>query len=476
MTESKRPMPRNQTITVRVSEAEHTALERDAAQAGLSLSEFVLARSNGSDLTKQQAGLFSEMGGTGLKFSGGSVFDEPLRQLSSLTLRIRAFREMSDNSATIGAIMHAFKWLMRGVTWREEAGGPSLADRDAALFLGEVREDMSHTWDDFVAELLSFIVFGWSWFEIVWKRRRGDNRRPGLASRFTDGKIGIRKLSIRRQDSLVRWKFDDEGGVQGMVQQTQRGMLIIPIDKSLHFKTEPAGGNPESISLFRQAYRSYFFLKRIEEIEAIGIERDLAGIPKGFAPAEWFQEGSAYKPQFDQMKDILRNIRNDEQAFVMIPSVFDPETKQRMVDIELLGTGSRRLFDTTKIKEQYKRDILMSVLADVIMLGHEQVGSYALASSKTNLLIAGLNALINSPQDIINRHLVPRLMRLNGMQVTALPRYVHGDFETGDLTVIADFLAKVTAAGAAIFPSDDGELERWVLEQLNAPTPPRQET
>ena len=466
-------MSRDQAITVRVSEAERIALQRDAAQAGVSLSEFVRLRSNGAELTKQRTGQFSELGQTGLKFSGGSVFDEPLRQLSSLTLRIRAFREMSENAAIVRAIMNAMKWLIRGVEWREEPGGPDKADRDAAIFLREIRTDMSHSWADFIAEVLSFFVFGFSYFEIVFKRRQGESRTPGSSSRFDDGKIGIRKLALRRQDSLLRWVLDEAGGVQAMVQQTNQGMVAIPIEKSLHFKTEPAGGNPEGFSLLRGAWRSWFFLKRTEEIEGIGMERDLAGMPKGFAPAEWFHEDSAYTNKLDDMKKILGSIRNDDQSYVLLPSIFDPDTKERLLDIELLGTGSRRLFDTTKIKEQYKRDIAMSVLADVVMLGHENVGSLALASSKTELFIAGLGALLGTIKETLNRHLVPRLLRINGMSVTAPPRWVHSDIETPDLDVVGKFIERLTNAGMPLFPDD--ELENVVRGWAALPQKPLDE-
>jgi hypothetical protein len=34
-------------------------------------------------------------------------------------------------------------------------------------------DDMSHTWDDMISEILTMLVYGWSWHEIVYKKRVG---------------------------------------------------------------------------------------------------------------------------------------------------------------------------------------------------------------------------------------------------------------------------------------------------------------
>ena len=79
-------------------------------------------------------------------------------------------------------------------------------------------QDMSQTWEDTISEILSFLPFGWSYHEIVYKRRLGDTEDPTTRSRFNDGKIGVRKLPIRAQETLWEWKFDETGGIRGMIQ------------------------------------------------------------------------------------------------------------------------------------------------------------------------------------------------------------------------------------------------------------------
>ena len=62
------------------------------------------------------------------------------------------------------------------------------------------------------------------------------------------------------------------------------GTYTIPMSKALLFRTKSRKNNPEGRSILRNAYRSWYFKRRIQEIEGIGIERDLAGLPVMHGP------------------------------------------------------------------------------------------------------------------------------------------------------------------------------------------------
>jgi hypothetical protein len=54
----------------------------------------------------------------------------------------------------VGALLFAIDRLLRNLDWRVEPGeGPEA--EDAAKFVEECMEDMSHTWDDFISEILT---------------------------------------------------------------------------------------------------------------------------------------------------------------------------------------------------------------------------------------------------------------------------------------------------------------------------------
>src|SRR6478752_4150232 len=115
------------------------------------------------------SGPFSEVGLTGLKHGKGksSVDEELLRELTG-EKGIRTIKEMRDNDPVVGAILFAIDKLIRQVKWRVD--GEEVPDEDKE-FLDECMNDMSHTWVDFISEVLSMLPFGWSYFEQVYKKR-----------------------------------------------------------------------------------------------------------------------------------------------------------------------------------------------------------------------------------------------------------------------------------------------------------------
>lgn len=417
---------------------------------------------------------FSEVGRTGLDRAAGRIYEEMLNQLRSPSRRTKTFKEMATNDPIVWAMLFAIEMMLKQVEWTVEPGGEDTEDEEAAEFLETVPDDMSHAWSDFIGEWMAAPVFGFAPFEVVYKRREGAKERPGESSRFDDGFIGVRKLAIRHPDTLHRWRFDDAGGVQAMVQRPPPTFetLAIPIEKMLLFRMRGRKNNPEGTSLLRGAYRPWYFKKRIEEIEAIGIERDLAGLPMALVPPHLLHEdaSSTDKNLLTEIKRIVRNVRRDEQEGLVFPLTYD-ENGNLVYDFKLLSTGGKRQFDTSAVVERYDRRIAMTLLADVILIGHEKVGSFALASSKTNLFAAGLGALLDDIQGVLNRHLVPRLMRLNGFRVTQHPEFRHGDIESVDLEALGDYVQKLAGAGFPLFPTDDGELERELLRAANLPEP-----
>ena len=57
-------------------------------------------------------------------------------------------------------------------------------------------------------------------------------------------------MPIRAQETLLRWFFDETGGVRAMVQMAppRYQTTVIPIEKSILFRTSIAKGNPEGVS------------------------------------------------------------------------------------------------------------------------------------------------------------------------------------------------------------------------------------
>ena len=187
-----------------------------------------------------------EYGRIGQKRWEGVFNEEFLPELSGIR-GVKTYREMLDNDDTIGAIMFAIKMLIRQVKWHIEPGGDSAKDREAAEFVESCMDDMQNTWTDTISEILSFLAYGWSFHEIVYKRRMGKTKNRKTSSKYSDGLIGWQKIPPRAQDTLYRWEYDDKDNLIGMTQQPppDYGLLTIPISKAMLFRTESIKDNPE---------------------------------------------------------------------------------------------------------------------------------------------------------------------------------------------------------------------------------------
>ncbi len=414
----------------------------------------------------------SEVGITGIVKLAGQIEDEILPELRG-TRRIAVIKSMIANDATIGALLFTLKMLIRQVDWRIESASEDNIDTEAAKFMDEcLFQDMSTSWKDTLSDIVSLLAWGYSWEEIVWKYRDGESADPSRRSRFTDGRIGIRKLAIRRQETHYAWIFDDDGGVKAFQQVAAPDYQIreIPIEKSLLFRTENAGGNPEGYSILRNAYRSWRIKTRIENLEGIGIERDLAGLPVAYLPPEYMSANAsaAQAAVYAEVKRIVTSIRNDEQGGIVMPMSYDANGHQNF-DIKLLSTGGARQFDIDKTITRYDHRILASVLADFIMLGSANVGSFALSDNKTDLFAVAVGAWLDNIASVINMYLIPRLIRLNSFRVEKMPRITHGDIETPDLIELADYVSKAITAGAL---TPDATLEAYIRHAANLPELP----
>lgn len=418
-----------------------------------------------------------ELGITGLRRVGGYVEDEFVPQLRGRKA-VQVYREMADNSAIVSAWFNTVSQLVRQIEWRVEPASSSTEDRDNAEFLEQNMEDMECSFGDFIVEMLSLLHYGWSLAERVYKKREGlwAGDTPGTKvenhSKYDDGKIGWRKMPIRAQETLLRWKFAPNGDIEAMVQLAPPyyNTVVLPMSKCLLFRHRINKGNPEGYSPLRGMWRSWFMIKRFEEIEAVGIERDLTGLPVGYLPAEYLNAapGTKEAKMVAAFKKMVTAVRRNEQEGLVLPTQWDPDTKQPMFDFKLLTSGGSRQFDLDAIITRYETRMLMSVLSDFIMTGHEDSGaSYALHTDKSGIFETGCNYYAQSIAEVLNRDAVPELFALNGIKPKALPTIVPNDVNPPDLTQLSQFMTALAGAGVQWFP--DPVLEQFLRDAARLP-------
>lgn len=405
-----------------------------------------------------------EIGRIGQRRFGGIVYEEFLPELRG-SRGVEIYHEMSENDDVVGAILYAIEMLVRQTKWNVEPGGSTSKDKEAAEFVESCMDDMQNTWVDTISEMLSFLTYGWSYHEIVYKRRMGNTADTRTRSKYSDGLIGWAKLPIRAQETLYQWEYDENDNLTGMTQMPppDYGLLTIPLSKALLFRTKSRKDNPEGRSILRNAYRSWHFKRRIQEIEGIGIERDLAGLPVMYAPEGmdiWNDNDDDIKRTLVRLEEMVRGIRRDEMEGLVLPYGFE---------LKLLSSGGTRQFDTNAIIDRYDTRIAMTVLADFIFLGHQQNGSWALSSDKTELFAMACGAYLDIIAETFNSQGIPSLIDINGDHfkgITGYPTLTHGDIEDADIQKVSTYIKDMVGIGVLI--PDDG-LEDYIRQIGNLP-------
>jgi len=387
---------------------------------------------------------------------------------------IRKYREMRDNDSTIGAVMYATEQVLRDVELKVCAANDSAEAQREKEFVESVLDDMDHTLDDHIAEALSSLSYGFAWFEVVYKRRAGPQFRDYKKySKYSDGRIGIRKLASRAPWTVSKFDVDQKSGdVLGLYQEgSQFGKShYIPATKSLYYKTTAINGDPSGRSILRNAYTSYEYLNNLQSIEAIAVERELAGIPVARIPSEYLSSDATASQSAIRadLQTILRDVKFNEQGYIILPSDTYPDkdgspTNVRLMDIELMASSGTRNIQIDPIINRYQHDIARSVLSEFLLLGaHSSGGSYALSKSKTDLFLRALESYISAITDVLNKQLVERLWQLNGLSYDTMPYIKAGDVAPHDLREIAAFLRNLN--GADINVSDHPEVIQDLMD------------
>lgn len=425
----------------------------------------------------------TQIGESGLRVYGGYIQEEFLRELAG-DKAMRVYREMSENDPTVRAILYAITTLISGVDWSWKAADDSDEAEAAKEFMEQVFSDMETPLSDIITEVCTMFGFGFAAMEIVYKLRMGqdaasDDKAP--TSKFADGKFGIRKVSLRAQNTIQRWDIDDDTGeLNGLFQLTLRkGVKHIPIDRIALFRTTSVKNNPTGMSLLRGMYRPWLYKVKFEEIEGIGIERETAGIPVCEIPMQFFDPNAdpADKAVLAAYQRIATQIRTDQFQGLVLPSdpFTDAEGKPiaaRKFNVRLMTSGGTRAIDVGAVIDRKAREIATSVLMDFLFLGQGSVGSWSLSSDKTDLAAQATGTFLKRIKDVINTQIVERLWKLNAFDVKLMPQIESGDLEKPELDKLSALVGTFVGAGAQLFVTQDDQ--NWARKLVGMPPLPEE--
>jgi hypothetical protein len=181
--------------------------------------------------------------------------------------------------------------------------------------------------------------------------------------------------AFRKQNTIWKWEQSksDQPGITQLVGDGSQ--YDIPREKLVIFTNDKEGDNYEGVSLLRYAYMDWDMLDKLKVSEAIKLDRFSVGVPKGFA-----KDGQTPSTaDLTAAEEILRNMRTNEEAFLLMPST---------MDVEMLDMKSGSTEDIIPFLNYLDRRISQSILAGFMELGGQSgTGAQSLSKDLTSLFM-----------------------------------------------------------------------------------------
>lgn len=415
----------------------------------------------------------SAIGYTGLKEVSGYIYEDSRTDLR-WPYAGETYRKMMLDP-TVASVVNFIKIMMSKAEWYATYPDDSPEQaKEAAEFLSYCMNNMEdQTWREFIGQVVDYIFFGFQVNEKVFTR---------VTKGTWEGKIKWKHLPSRPQETLTGWVIDDHGIVKGVKQNPSRigissevGEVTIPRNKFLHFKNMPRSSNPEGTAGLKGAYLPWKEKTLASELELIGMSKDLAGIVDIGVDADYLAK-AALNPagpearNIEQMKRDAANLSAGEQSYVITPIAYS-ESGKELFHFKLTGVdGGGKQYSTDTVIRRKQNEILTVFMADLLKVGQDAAGSYALSDSKNNILALTLESYLKTIEDVLNRELVPQTLAINGWRFSdkEMPRLTYGKIEDRDLDDLGKFIQRAVSVNSI---SVDRTLDEALRKIANLPEP-----
>ena len=411
-------------------------------------------------------------GAPGFVVHAGYVQDgEKESKLAYHDQRHELYRSIMVNTSIVAAASRYFLNLIGKAEWSFE---PAEADKDrkyADLLEAMLTDDPMMPWGRITRSAATYRFYGFSIMEWAVKRRE-------------DGVITIKDVAKRMQHTIERWDVDEDGTVLGMVQRRPQDSkyIYLPRAKCLYVVDDSLSDSPEGLGLLRHLVRPYDRLTRYEQLEGIGFDTDLRGIPKVIAPLaelrrsadEGFDEdddgGSSDgtgddKATIDKrltslVEFLKKHVRGLQTSVLMDSDIYRSEgdnqntSNTRKWDFDLVNGGQTSMPEMAKAIERVNREMARILGAEQLLLGETSAGSFALSEDKSHQFYLMVDSSLIAVRDQTRRDLIDPLWMLNGFPEEMKPKPKTEAIRHRDIEQISKALNDMAAAGAVLEQDD----------------------
>lgn len=373
---------------------------------------------------------------------------------------LRDLQNMVTTDETAGAMMWCVRTVLTTMPWKHK---PQVLGQDmpadpqaikAAEFADSLMQDMTVSWGEHVEECVTMLWAGFAPCEIITKQRTG-----GTDSLFDDSYWGVKHLPLRDPLSITRVNYQDNDRNQpvSFTQMNYSGGATLPLWKVANYRMDAHLDSPWGTPLFRSALKPWHFKNRCQESEAVGIERDLCGIPVFRVPMEDMEKagetGSDGQPtdeakvamaRIGNAQKAVRDMRFNKSAGLVLPSDTwgedNPGDRTPLYDFKLVTSAGQRSIDVRTAIRDYDRAIARVLLMQFLHLGDRSSGSYALSDDQSTLAVNALKAIARKIADVWRKSVLQLIWAVNLMDMKYLPRLDAGEVSKEGLTSIGTFL------------------------------------
>lgn len=403
---------------------------------------------------------FKEAGVSGTAVFGGYVENNEKNPKLANGERWRTAADMLANISIIAAGVRYYLNLVAKPAWIAEPVDETPAAQEYADFLTSVMNGMDAGWVKAVRQGALHKYHGFAIME--WTAKRRD-----------DGMIGIGSIEPRPSHTIERWDIDESGNILGVWQRSpQTGReLEIPRHKMLYFVDDMLSDSPEGMGWFRHLAEPAERLKAYLNLEAIGFERDLSGIPIGRAPIaainKAVKNGELTQAQANNAisgitKFVQQEVKKKNTGLVLDSQHFTDTTadgpKNSAVaqwGIELLTGSAGSMPQLAAAIDRLRVEMAQIIGVEGLLIGTNGTGSLALSEDKSDNLYMQVNSTLTDMAEQMNKDFVDTVWALNGLPEDMKPRLKVEELSFRDAAMVAEALAKMAQAGAVLAPDDE---------------------
>jgi hypothetical protein len=415
---------------------------------------------------------------------GWGVQSDLFSGVSSLALT-RDMRLMAEEDETIGAMLWCISTVMAQIVWEyvPQVNGTDTPDNAEAKRYAELATTMLHDMDrpfsEHIDDALTMLWASFAPCEIVTKRRDGIN------SKYSDGFYGLEALNLLDQATIWDWKYN---GHKLVAMQQQAPTLsndgMIPLYKVLLYRTNAQYNNPRGKPMLKPAWRVWRLKRKVQDSEAIGIERDLCGLPIFEVPEDLFDdqfEVDADDEPTDAAKkaramirgaqDAVRDMRFNKSGGLVHPSnTYSDEVPTditKRFNFRIQTTGGQRSIDSRTAARDYDHAIARVAMMQFLTLGQRSGGSYGLSEDQSSMAVNSIMAIANRIVAEWNNKVTPLLWTVNAFPPQYRPRLRHSDVNKNGIAQIGAFMSGL--GKAADLWGGDAKMRVGLAKQANLP-------